>query len=203
VKKNRNIARPALSPAELGLLGRPIAAVRCEAHAADWRSAAEAAEVFRCLRPSVFPACLLKHPRPCTSGVYTGISLAENTLAFFFIFLYSVCYFPLPMNRSMLRAASRHLQSATRRPVAAAPAGAPRSGPVRGYATAFNWEDPLVASELYTEEELAIQDTARQYCQERLLPRVLGKWQRERERECVCFVTLTRPLPRCVPKRGL
>lgn len=70
------------------------------------------------------------------------------------------------MHRSMLRAASRHLQSATRRPAVAAPS-------VRGYAT-FNWEDPLAASELYTEEELAIQDTARQYCQERLLPRVLG-----------------------------
>ncbi|RMJ22198.1 Glutaryl-CoA dehydrogenase [Aspergillus sp. HF37] len=82
----------------------------------------------------------------------------------------------------MLRAASRHLQSATRRPVAAAPvpaARAPRSGSVRGYATAFNWEDPLVASELYTEEELAIQDTARQYCQERLLPRVLDAFRNE------------------------
>lgn len=73
------------------------------------------------------------------------------------------------MHRSMLRSAPRHLQSATRLPIAAA-----RNASVRGYATAFNWEDPLVASELYTEEELAIQDTARQYCQERLLPRVLG-----------------------------
>lgn len=51
----------------------------------------------------------------------------------------------------------------------------PRIAAVRGYATTFNWEDPLLASELYTEEELAIQDTARQYCQERLQPRVLGK----------------------------
>lgn len=39
---------------------------------------------------------------------------------------------------------------------------------------AFNWEDPLAASELYTEEELAVQDTARKFSQERLLPRVLG-----------------------------
>lgn len=39
---------------------------------------------------------------------------------------------------------------------------------------AFNWEDPLAAAELYTEEELAVQDTARQFSQERLLPRVLG-----------------------------
>lgn len=80
------------------------------------------------------------------------------------------------MHRSMLRAASRHLQSAARSPVAS---GAPRNAAVRGYATAFNWEDPLVASELYTDEELAIQDTARQYCQERLMPRVLGKWSWE------------------------
>lgn len=69
------------------------------------------------------------------------------------------------MQSSMLRTASRHLQSATRRQTPAS---------VRGFATAFNWEDPLAASELYTAEELAIQDTARQYCQERLLPRVLG-----------------------------
>lgn len=66
------------------------------------------------------------------------------------------------MTRPVLRAASRHLQSVN------------RSASARGYATAFNWEDPLAASELYTEEELAIQDTARQYCQERLMPRVLG-----------------------------
>ena len=75
------------------------------------------------------------------------------------------------MNRSLLCAASRHLQSASH--VHKAPA-ASLNAPVRSFATAFNWEDPLAASELYTEEELAIQDTARQYCQERLLPRVLG-----------------------------
>lgn len=77
------------------------------------------------------------------------------------------------MNRSFLRAASRHFQSANRRPVPIARGLAARNTSVRGYAT-FNWEDPLAASELYTEEELAIQDTARQYCQERLMPRVLG-----------------------------
>ncbi|KAL4894238.1 acyl-CoA dehydrogenase/oxidase [Aspergillus ambiguus] len=71
------------------------------------------------------------------------------------------------MNRSMLRAASRHL---------AVPAA---RAPVRSFATAFNWEDPLAASELYTEEELAIQDTARQYCQERLQPRVLEAYRNE------------------------
>ncbi|KAI9374644.1 putative glutaryl-CoA dehydrogenase [Aspergillus egyptiacus] len=56
---------------------------------------------------------------------------------------------------------------------------APRSAAVRGYATNFNWEDPLLASELYTEEELAIQETARQYCQERLQPRVLEAYRTE------------------------
>ena len=40
---------------------------------------------------------------------------------------------------------------------------------------AFNWEDPLGASNFYTDEELAIDETAKSYCQERMLPRVLGK----------------------------
>lgn len=77
------------------------------------------------------------------------------------------------MNRLGLRAASRHFQLVTGRPTPIARGLAARNTSVRGYAT-FNWEDPLAASELYTEEELAIQDTARQYCQERLMPRVLG-----------------------------
>ena len=38
----------------------------------------------------------------------------------------------------------------------------------------FNWEDPLGSSNLFTEDELAISETARSYCQERMLPRVLG-----------------------------
>jgi glutaryl-CoA dehydrogenase len=69
------------------------------------------------------------------------------------------------MNRSIFRA-WRSAQLGSRRSIA----------PGRRYASSvsFDWEDPLAASELYTEEELAIQDTARQYCQERLLPRVLG-----------------------------
>ncbi|KAI0919306.1 hypothetical protein AcV5_002262 [Taiwanofungus camphoratus] len=37
----------------------------------------------------------------------------------------------------------------------------------------FNWEDPLSLDSLLTEEELAVRDTARAFCQERLLPRVL------------------------------
>ena len=85
------------------------------------------------------------------------------------------------MNRPVLRAASRHLQSANRSPIARGLTS--RNASSRGYATAFNWEDPLAASELYTEEELAIQDTARQYCQERLMPRVLG----------MCWITASNP----------
>ncbi len=67
------------------------------------------------------------------------------------------------MNRSLLRAGVRSIQAG-------------RSVTGRGYASSavFNWEDPLAAAELYTPEELAIQDTARQYCQDKLMPRILG-----------------------------
>ena len=40
--------------------------------------------------------------------------------------------------------------------------------------SAFKWDDPLNSASLFTEEELAVQETAHSYCQERLLPRVLG-----------------------------
>lgn len=69
------------------------------------------------------------------------------------------------MNRSLLRAAARSLQ-----------AGRPVAGRRYASSAVFNWEDPLAAEELYTAEELAIQDTARQYCQERLMPRILGEY---------------------------
>jgi glutaryl-CoA dehydrogenase len=73
------------------------------------------------------------------------------------------------MNPSFFRTVSRSAGRLSKIPAAS------RSAAERGYATAFKWEDPLLASELYTEDELAIQETARQYCQERLQPRVLGK----------------------------
>lgn len=44
---------------------------------------------------------------------------------------------------------------------------------------AFNWEDPLNLNSLLTEEELAIQESARSYSQERLLPRVLEAYRNE------------------------
>ncbi|KAI1950293.1 hypothetical protein LOZ57_001852 [Ophidiomyces ophidiicola] len=46
-------------------------------------------------------------------------------------------------------------------------------------AVRFDWQDPLNVANIYTPEELAIADTARQYCQERLLPRVLEAYRNE------------------------
>ncbi len=37
----------------------------------------------------------------------------------------------------------------------------------------FNWQDPLLLETLLTEEERMIRDSAHQYCQEKLMPRVL------------------------------
>ncbi|KAH8112982.1 acyl-CoA dehydrogenase domain-containing protein [Phellopilus nigrolimitatus] len=44
----------------------------------------------------------------------------------------------------------------------------------------FNWEDPLNLESLLTEEEIAVRDTARDYCQENLLPRVLEAQRTEK-----------------------
>ncbi|KAF2012172.1 glutaryl-CoA dehydrogenase-like protein [Aaosphaeria arxii CBS 175.79] len=44
---------------------------------------------------------------------------------------------------------------------------------------AFNWQDPLGANNLFTEDELAIAETAESYCQERMLPRVLEAYRKE------------------------
>ncbi|QKX64064.1 uncharacterized protein TRUGW13939_11237 [Talaromyces rugulosus] len=76
----------------------------------------------------------------------------------------------------MLRAVTRQSQAFRIRPAASVGV---QKGRWASSAPAFNWEDPLAASELYTEEELAIQDTARQYCQERLQPRVLEAYRNE------------------------
>lgn len=69
------------------------------------------------------------------------------------------------MFRHSLRVAARGAASA--RSVAAARTFASASGPT------FNWEDPLASKNLFTEEEIAIGETAERYCQERMLPRVL------------------------------
>jgi glutaryl-CoA dehydrogenase len=44
----------------------------------------------------------------------------------------------------------------------------------------FNWQDPLALESLLTEEERMIRDTAHQYCQEKLMPRVLTANREER-----------------------
>ena len=38
---------------------------------------------------------------------------------------------------------------------------------------AFQWEDPLLLEEQLSEEERMVRDTARDYCQEKLMPRIL------------------------------
>jgi glutaryl-CoA dehydrogenase len=43
----------------------------------------------------------------------------------------------------------------------------------------FRWDDPLLIDECLTEEERMIQDSARSYCQEKLMPRVLEANRRE------------------------
>ena len=46
--------------------------------------------------------------------------------------------------------------------------------------TAFDWADPLLLEEALTEEERMVRDSARAYCQEELLPRVLEANRHER-----------------------
>ncbi|KIM98186.1 hypothetical protein OIDMADRAFT_168793 [Oidiodendron maius Zn] len=75
------------------------------------------------------------------------------------------------MYRSLIRTSTRQLASAA------------RPGTVRSYASTasqpFDWEDPLGSHNLFTEEEIAIRDTAEAYCQERMLPRVLQAYRDE------------------------
>ncbi|KFY63753.1 hypothetical protein V496_03708 [Pseudogymnoascus sp. VKM F-4515 (FW-2607)] len=55
---------------------------------------------------------------------------------------------------------------------------------VRAYAAAatapkYQWNDPLGSQNLFTEEELAVSETAESYCQEQLMPRVLDAYRHE------------------------
>ncbi|KAF5024135.1 hypothetical protein F66182_3769 [Fusarium sp. NRRL 66182] len=43
----------------------------------------------------------------------------------------------------------------------------------------FDWEDPVSTKSLLTSDEIDIQETARAYCQEKLLPRVLDAYRHE------------------------
>ncbi|CAG8507154.1 11444_t:CDS:10 [Scutellospora calospora] len=50
----------------------------------------------------------------------------------------------------------------------------------------YNWEDPLTLESQLTEEEIAIRNSARQYCQEKLFPRILEAYRQERfDREII------------------
>ena len=37
----------------------------------------------------------------------------------------------------------------------------------------FNWEDPFLLEDQLTEEERMIRDTAKAYCQDKLIPRII------------------------------
>ncbi|EOO03026.1 putative glutaryl- dehydrogenase protein [Phaeoacremonium minimum UCRPA7] len=73
-----------------------------------------------------------------------------------------------PLYRRCARQFLRPVQASSTRSYAAASATPP-----------FDWQDPLNAKALLTEEELAIADTAEKYCQEQLLPRVLQAYRDE------------------------
>jgi glutaryl-CoA dehydrogenase len=72
------------------------------------------------------------------------------------------------MYRPILRTTARQLTAAAR-PVAVTS----RSYAAHATPQTFDWQDPLNAQSLLTEEEIAISETAEAYCQERMLPRVL------------------------------
>lgn len=71
------------------------------------------------------------------------------------------------MFRPVCRHAARQLNSPARSVIGKRSLHAP---------VAFDWTDPLDAKSLFNEEELAISETAEAYCQERMLPRVLGTY---------------------------
>ncbi|KAF8536238.1 acyl-CoA dehydrogenase/oxidase [Trichophaea hybrida] len=49
----------------------------------------------------------------------------------------------------------------------------------QAHTSSFDWEDPLLLREQLSEDEIAISKTARDYCQERLLPRVTEAYRVE------------------------
>ncbi|EMD97289.1 hypothetical protein COCHEDRAFT_1164005 [Bipolaris maydis C5] len=75
----------------------------------------------------------------------------------------------------MLRPVYRHASRQLRTP---APIAAIRKRNLHAPVT-FDWQDPLKANDLLTEEEQAISETAESYCQERMLPRVLEAYRNE------------------------
>ncbi|MFN9978140.1 MAG: acyl-CoA dehydrogenase family protein, partial [Phycisphaerae bacterium] len=52
--------------------------------------------------------------------------------------------------------------------------------PAKSARPAFVWEDPFLLDEELTQDERMIRDAARQYCQERLMPRVKAAFNEEK-----------------------
>ena len=52
--------------------------------------------------------------------------------------------------------------------------------PKGAFRAEFKWEDPLLLEDELTEEERLVRDTARQYCQEKLMPRIVMANRHER-----------------------
>jgi glutaryl-CoA dehydrogenase len=57
---------------------------------------------------------------------------------------------------------------------------ATQARPAEPAAASFDWADPLLFEDMLSEEERLVRDSARAYCQERLLPRVLTANREER-----------------------
>jgi len=55
----------------------------------------------------------------------------------------------------------------------------PESGKPKGIDGVFQWEDPFLLESDLTEEERLVQETARKYAQEKLMPRVVGDFRNE------------------------
>jgi len=54
------------------------------------------------------------------------------------------------------------------------------AAPIPTAKPAFQWDDPLLFEEQLTDDERMVRDTARDYCQEKLLPRILEANRKER-----------------------
>lgn len=92
-----------------------------------------------------------------------SVSLLTSLLFLRFHAVLFFCVFPTTMIRYTIRRQLTRLTSSSN--VGRRHVHAP---------SVFNWEDPLDSASLFTEEEIAIQESANSYCQERMLPRVLG-----------------------------
>src|SRR5262245_58616552 len=62
----------------------------------------------------------------------------------------------------------------------AAPKAAAKPAETKSSAPDFQWEDPLLLDDQLTEDERMVRDTARQYAQDKLMPRVLEANRHER-----------------------